>query len=229
MGVRVRPIAVVRRCAHASDCARAGARGTFSGPRSRGTGCGPRRAFPSTPAKLLRSQDTANGASALPPSHLPWPPGGTPAHRLSPRVAAGRWWCPRAQAPFAVSWLSARLDGDDAAVRGGPPMVPRERGPENGGATTALGRSRMWAGPVRTKGIRSKLRATAQSDPSRATFPIRIAQHVLPHLSGGEGVRSWQRRRTQRPARPHVDQGRSTRRSTLPVVPYGPKVSLVST
>ncbi len=95
------------------------ARGTFSGPRSRGTRCGPRRAIPSTPAKLAKSQDTANGACARTPSHLPRPPGGTPAHRPSPWVVAGRWWCPRAQAPFAVSWLVLCLACDDAAVRGG--------------------------------------------------------------------------------------------------------------
>jgi hypothetical protein len=97
------------------------ARGTFSGPRSRGTRCGPRAAAPSTPTKHGKSQDTANGTCARTPNHLPWLPGCTPAHRPSPWVAAGRWWYPRAQAPFAVSWLLPSLDGDDAAVRGGGP------------------------------------------------------------------------------------------------------------
>ena len=40
---------------------------------------------------------------------------------LSTEVDAGRWWCLRAQAPFAVAWLPARHDGvDEAAFR-----VPR--------------------------------------------------------------------------------------------------------
>ncbi len=108
------------------------ARGTFSGPRSRGTGGGPRRATPSTPAKHTQSQDTANGSCARTPSHLPWPPRGTPAQRPPPRLVAGRWWCPRAQAPFAVSWLFARVDGDDASVCCGPRWCPASVGRRTG-------------------------------------------------------------------------------------------------
>ncbi len=108
------------------------ARGTFSGPRSRGTRCGPRRVAPSTPPKRAQSQDTANGASARTPSHLPGPLGGTPAHRPSPWVVAGRWWCPRAEAPFAVSWPSVGLEGVDGAVRGGPRWRPASVGRRTG-------------------------------------------------------------------------------------------------
>jgi hypothetical protein len=108
------------------------ARGTFSGPRSRGTRCGPRAAAPSTSTKRGKGQDTANGTCARTPNHLPWPPGCTPAHRPSPWVAAGRWWYPRAQAPFAVSWLLPSLDGDDAAVRGGPRCCPASVGRRTG-------------------------------------------------------------------------------------------------
>ncbi len=129
------------------------ARGTFSGPRSRGTRCGPRRAAPSTPAKLAKDQDTANGACDRTPNHLPWHRSGTPTRGGPPSVAAGRWWCPRAQAPFAVSWLFARLDRDDAAVPLRASVAPRERGPENGGAATALARSRWGAGRARTDGL----------------------------------------------------------------------------
>ena len=54
------------------------ARGTFSGPRSRGTRWGPWRAAPSTPSRRATSHDTANGASARTPNHLPRHPSGTP-------------------------------------------------------------------------------------------------------------------------------------------------------
>jgi hypothetical protein len=108
------------------------ARGTFSGPRSRGTRCGPRTAAPSTPAKRAESQDTANGTCARTPNHLPWPQGCTPAHRPSPWVAAGRWWYPRAQAPFAVSWLSARLAGVDGAGHCGLRWCPASVGRRTG-------------------------------------------------------------------------------------------------
>ncbi len=108
------------------------ARGTFSGPRSRGTRCGPRRAVPSTPSKRATVQDTANGTCARTPSHLPrhrrWC---TSWCRANDRCA-GRWWCPRAQAPFAVSWLVPRLVGDDAAVRCGPRCCPASVGRRTG-------------------------------------------------------------------------------------------------
>ncbi len=108
------------------------ARGTFSGPRSRGTRWGPRRAAPSTPSRRATSHDTANGASARTPNHLPRHRTGTPARGGPPSVAAGRWWCPRAEAPFAVSWLCARLDRDDVAGRCGPGWRPASVGRRTG-------------------------------------------------------------------------------------------------
>jgi hypothetical protein len=108
------------------------ARGTFSGPRSRGTLRGPRTAAPSTPTRRTRSQDTANGTCARTPNHLPRLPGCTPAHRPSPWGAAGRWWYPRAQAPFAVSWLLTRLAGVDGAAHCGLRWCPASVGRRTG-------------------------------------------------------------------------------------------------
>ncbi len=108
------------------------ARGTFSGPRSRGTRWGPWRAAPSTPPKHATGHDAANGASARTPNHLPRHASGTPARGGPPSVVAGRWWCPRAEAPFAVSWLFERLDRDDAAGRCGPGWRPASVGRRTG-------------------------------------------------------------------------------------------------
>ncbi len=108
------------------------ARGTFSGPRSRGTRCGPRREVPSTPSRRAASQDTANRASDRTPNHLPRHPSGTPTRGGPPSVEAGRWWCPRAEAPFAVSWLVVRLERDDAAGRYGPGWRPASVGRRTG-------------------------------------------------------------------------------------------------
>ena len=146
------------------------ARGTFSGPRSRGTRWGPRRAVPSTPARRAKSQDTANGACARTPSHLPRQPGGTPAQGLPPGVAAGRWWCPRAQAPFAVSWLLARLDGDDAAVRCGPRWCP-----------ASVGR-RTGAPPPPWGAVASGLGLRGQPQPAALALRLAGAQRRTPAL-----------------------------------------------
>ena len=74
-------------------------------------------------------------------------------------------------------------------------MAPRERGPENGGAATALGRNRSWAGPARTDGFRQKPQAPCpRADPfieaagawvdspgplaARGRWHVRSAEHL---------------------------------------------------
>ena len=91
-------------------------------------------------------------------NRLSRPSGGTPAQRLSPWVVAGRWWCPRAQAPFAVSWLPAYLDGVDGASRRGPRWCPASVGRRTGappppwGAVAGGPGLRGWTGFARSPG-----------------------------------------------------------------------------
>jgi hypothetical protein len=118
-------------CAHASARGQV-ARGTFSGPRSRGTQCGPRSAAPSTPAKRSKSQATANGTCARTPNHLPRHRRWRATWCRANDRCTGRWWCPRAQAPFAVSWLSARLAGVDGAACCGLRWCPASVGRRTG-------------------------------------------------------------------------------------------------
>ena len=149
------------------------ARGTFSGPRSRGTRCGPRRAAPSTPAKLAKDQDTANGASARTPNHLPRHRRGTPARGGPPSVAAGRWWCPRAEAPFAVSWLFARLDRVDAAGRCGPRCRPASVGRRTGAPPPP------WGAVAGGPGLHGQTRFRSEAPghlPSRAGWHARTSE-----------------------------------------------------
>ena len=92
---------------------------------------GPQRTAASSPTKRANRQDTANGASDRGHHHRPAATsGGRPRVGLPPRCR-GRWLGVRSQAPFAVSWLLARLAGVDGTARRGPHRVPRERGPEN--------------------------------------------------------------------------------------------------
>ena len=92
---------------------------------------GPQRPAASSRSKRAKSHDTANGASARGHHHRPASTEGGPPRVGVPLGCRGRWFGVRAQAPFAVSWLVARLDGVDGAARHGPHRVPRERGPEN--------------------------------------------------------------------------------------------------
>ena len=166
------------------------ARGTFSGPRSRGTRWGLRSAAHSTPAKRANSQDTANGASDRTPSHLPRHPRWQANRCHANDRCTGRWWCPRAEAPFAVSWLVARLDGDDAAERRGPQGCPASVGRSTGAPPSPwVGHSRRQAGLARTAGFRSKppvsgpraeagMRAAANDSkgPNAISAPLQVSQ-----------------------------------------------------
>ena len=151
----VRSFAVIRRCAHARFRARAADWGLRAKtgcscepglpttvpqgdggapvlrPTLAGQPCGPRRSAASSPSKRATSQDTANGASARGHHHRPvqrslaW-------HLFACHLGCrGRWLGVRSEAPFAVSWLFARLAGVECAALRRPHRVPRERGPEN--------------------------------------------------------------------------------------------------
>jgi hypothetical protein len=115
------------------------ARGTFSGPRSRGPRCGPRAAAPSTPTKRGDSQDAANGTCARTPNHLPGHHRWRATWCRANDRCTGRWWCPRAEAPFAVSWLSPRLAGVDGAAQCGLRWCPASVGRRTGAPPAPCG------------------------------------------------------------------------------------------
>ena len=114
-----------------SDCAPGRWRRPRSPAHARGAPPGPQRPAASSRSKRAKSQDTANGASARGHHHRPAATEGGPPRVGVPLGCRGRWFGVRAEAPFAVSWPFARLDGVDGAARRGPHRVPRERGPEN--------------------------------------------------------------------------------------------------
>jgi hypothetical protein len=155
------------------------ARGTFSGPRSRGTRCGPRAAAPSTPAKRTKSQDTANGTCARTPNHLPRHRRWRASWCRANCRCTGRWWCPRAEAPFAVSWLLARLACVDAANRCGPPCCPASVGRRTGvppspcgTVSGGLGRRGQLQPPALVRNLECAQRRTPASGRKRTSFPM---------------------------------------------------------
>ncbi len=72
-------------------------------PRSRGTVLGPLALRHQRGVLGCRLITPRMGACARTPSHLPRHSGGMRRLCMPPVCAAGRWWCPRAQDPFAVS------------------------------------------------------------------------------------------------------------------------------
>ncbi len=104
---------------------------------------------------LSRLRTPRMGACAHTPSHLPRHPGGMRRRGRLPSCTAGRWWCPRAQDPFAVSanrcsanpvltrLRFARLDGAPRAWAG---ARGRRRRP---GVATLAGSSRQTAAKAR--------------------------------------------------------------------------------
>ena len=102
------PKADLRRCASASLERGQVARGTFSGPRSRGHRGAHERVSVITGSFRPKLEDAANRACARAPSHLPRARGRWTKTWRDSGGAAGRWWCPRAQAPFAVAPQACR-------------------------------------------------------------------------------------------------------------------------
>ena len=122
------------------------ARGTFSGPRSRGKRISARAPARHHQPLPLNAQDTANGACARAPNHLPWARAKWAKTWCATWGAAGRWWCPRAQAPFAVApqALRARAGVTRLAVvqlGGAPRAWAGERGHRRRPATMNAGRT----------------------------------------------------------------------------------------
>jgi hypothetical protein len=117
-------------------------RPTLAGHRARFAGVAP-----STPFLLAQVAATANGACARTPSHLPRHPGGMQRRGTPPTDAAGRWWCPRAQDPFAVASTIAGRNGVDAAsqcrLRRCPASVGRRTGAPPPPWRRAVGRLRL--------------------------------------------------------------------------------------
>ncbi len=72
-------------------------------PRSRGTVLGPLALRHQRGVLGCRLITPRMGACARTPSHLPRHSGGMRRLCMPLACAAGRWWCPRAQDPFAVS------------------------------------------------------------------------------------------------------------------------------
>ena len=97
--------------------ARAGGPGYVLRPTLAGYRMRPASVAPSTRCSRAQVADTANGACARTPNHLPRHPGGMRMRRRPPSDAAGGRWCPWAQAPFAVASTIAGRIGVDAASR----------------------------------------------------------------------------------------------------------------
>ncbi len=86
-------------------------RPTLAGHRIR-----PTCAAPSTRCSLAQVEDTANGSCARTPNRQPRHPGGRQRRGTPPQDETGRRWCPRAQAPFAVSSTHPGRNPVDAAA-----------------------------------------------------------------------------------------------------------------
>jgi hypothetical protein len=129
----------------------AGGPGHVLRPTLAGHRVGPAGVARSTPWGRAQVVATANGACARTPCHLPGHPGGMPRRGTPPTDAAGRWWCPRARAPFAVAPTLAGHSGVDAAahrtMRRSPASVGRRTGAppppwgHNGGMPTLSGQT----------------------------------------------------------------------------------------
>ena len=152
----------------AARCLRGSSKGRWPGvrspaPRSRGTVCGLHAACLQRGVLVRNSMTPRMGACARTPSHLPGHSGGMPRRGRPPSAAAGRWWCPRAQAPFAVSSTFAGRKGVDATAlnrhrrcpasvgrRTGAPPSPWGRSParQNLRGQAALGRNRAVESPT---------------------------------------------------------------------------------
>ena len=88
--------------------------------------------MPSTRRSVAQVEDTANGSCARTPNRQPRQPGGMARRGMPPKDETGRRWCPRAQAPFAVSSTYPGRNRVDAAarcsLRRGPASVGRRTG-----------------------------------------------------------------------------------------------------
>jgi hypothetical protein len=119
----------------------------------------PASVAPSTRCSRAQVDDTANGACARTPNHLPRHPGGMRMRGRPPSDAAGGRWCPRAQAPFAVASTIAGRSGVDAAERcrhrrcpasvgrrtgAAPPPWRRDVGRQTDPGLAALGRKQSF-------------------------------------------------------------------------------------
>ena len=114
----------------------------FSGPRSRGEdSCGeplPRQQRLGVSKGWRPRIGPAPACPSRLPSHRRGIPAGTP-----PLPVAGRWWCLRAQAPFAVATPSLWHRGDDARGQGRPRPCPASVGRRTQ-APPATCRSGVW-------------------------------------------------------------------------------------
>ena len=99
----------------------------FSGPRSRGTGCGPQAPAHQHRLGVRAGWRPRMGPAPACPDHLPCHQLGLPAGTPH-RVHAGRWWRLRAQAPFAVATGPACRAGVDATGAPSAAVVAREVG-----------------------------------------------------------------------------------------------------
>ncbi len=172
-------------------------------PRSRGTVFG-LRAWRHQHRVLLRRLRTPRmGACARTPSHLPRHSGGVRRLCMPPACAAGRWWCPRAQDPFAVSanrcsvnpvltrLRFARLDGAPRAWAG-----ERGRRRRPGVATlagTSLRTAAMGRNPTHApdpKKLDSSLgpgQSSHAQEPVEQTFRVVAMAHVGQAVPGLDG------------------------------------------
>ena len=171
----LRPFAALCRCAHCRASARGQvAPGTVSGPRSRGTRCGPRREASSTPSK--RAKEPGHREWGLPPVPRTTCPGTSAApllvagHRQLLQGgggAPGRRLHSRCHGSFArLECVMTRLA---VAGRGGAPRAwAGERGRRHRPGAQSLG-----AGPARTD--RLSLEAPGHL-PSRAGWHARTSE-----------------------------------------------------
>ena len=104
---------------------------------------------------------------------------------LPPAVMAGRWWWPRAQAPFAVASQHPRCAGDDGTGRVAAEALPRERGPENAGAAADLHHRSLPASATdaATSAAESAAESAATCPAARATTSAVSPAHRHPASS----------------------------------------------